>query len=117
MLMKQNIAKKWVKALRSGKYTQGKDYLKSEDGHCCLGVLCELAREEIPLRIEKLSEGTYFDDEMTVLPSNVKVWAGMRSSVGNFLPEVGLKSLAEKNDAGATFKEIADIIEERAKDL
>ena len=45
--MKAEIAKKWVKALRSGRYQQGKQALKvkSKRGitrHCCLGVLCEL---------------------------------------------------------------------------
>jgi hypothetical protein len=44
---------KWVEALKSGKYKQGKNYLrrgneKSADGpksHCCLGVLCEVVPE------------------------------------------------------------------------
>lgn len=34
--------KKWVKALRSGKYKQGQDALQSEKGYCCLGVACEI---------------------------------------------------------------------------
>ena len=35
--------KKWVKALRSGKYEQctGRLHLKG-DGYCCLGVLCDI---------------------------------------------------------------------------
>ncbi len=36
---------KWVEALRSGKYIQGNNYLKSEVNgvteHCCLGVAVE----------------------------------------------------------------------------
>lgn len=44
--MKNNIMKKWVKALRSGKYKQGtgtlKQYNRNEEAkHCCLGVLCQ----------------------------------------------------------------------------
>lgn len=30
--------KKWIEALRSGKYTQGQQRLRVEDRHCCLGV-------------------------------------------------------------------------------
>lgn len=34
--------KKWVEALRSGKYKQGQGYLYNEGLHCCLGVACEI---------------------------------------------------------------------------
>ena len=46
--MKPRIKARWIKALLSGDYTQGRNALKSStDGgktfkHCCLGVLCEL---------------------------------------------------------------------------
>lgn len=43
--MDTKIGRKWVKALRSGKYLQGKGKLESEDSppkYCCLGVLCEV---------------------------------------------------------------------------
>jgi len=50
--MKKEIAKKWVKALRSGKYKRGEGYLKqynkkNQVRHCCLGVLCELYNYEM----------------------------------------------------------------------
>lgn len=34
----EDFKKKWVEALRSGKYQQGKYYLKDGDTYCCLGV-------------------------------------------------------------------------------
>lgn len=38
--MKQAIKRKWITALRSGKFKQGKRRLKNTDGtFCCLGVL------------------------------------------------------------------------------
>ena len=40
--MKKEIADKWVEALRSGKYKQGKSALKKDDSFCCLGVLCDI---------------------------------------------------------------------------
>lgn len=46
--MKPELKKRWVKALRSGKYKQGKNYLRRQtpegDRYCCLGVLCEIER-------------------------------------------------------------------------
>jgi hypothetical protein len=32
----------WITALRSGRYQQGKGYLRSNNEYCCLGVLCEV---------------------------------------------------------------------------
>ena len=49
--MKTYWKRKWIAALRSGKYKQGKSFLKSRAkggkvySHCCLGVLCEVVRE------------------------------------------------------------------------
>jgi len=46
----EEIIKKWVNELRSGKYTQGQGALKKiyhkETQHCCLGVLGELIVDE-----------------------------------------------------------------------
>lgn len=36
------VKKKWLEALRSGEYQQTKGHLKDAEGHCCLGVLCEI---------------------------------------------------------------------------
>ncbi len=35
---------KWVAALRSGRYRQGKNWLSHGGRHCCLGVLCRVKR-------------------------------------------------------------------------
>lgn len=42
MKVSQKAIKKWVKALRSGKYTQTQSRLQDANGHCCLGVACDL---------------------------------------------------------------------------
>lgn len=34
--------KKWIEALRSGKYKQDKYQLQTSKGFCCLGVACDL---------------------------------------------------------------------------
>jgi hypothetical protein len=42
--MKRSLLNKWIIALESGKYPQGRDELKSDEGLCCMGVLCKVAR-------------------------------------------------------------------------
>ncbi len=41
--MDQTLIKKWIVALRSKKYQQCREQLKSEKGFCCLGVLCDIS--------------------------------------------------------------------------
>ena len=38
------VKRKWLAALRSGKYKQGDSlmYNKNDNSYCCLGVLCEI---------------------------------------------------------------------------
>jgi hypothetical protein len=38
----------WVEALESGAYEQDTGTLKTDLGYCCLGVLCEVAGQEMP---------------------------------------------------------------------
>ncbi len=111
----------WLEALRSGKYKQGKDALKIEgvDGivrHCCLGVLCEIAvRAGVSLLVQPRVMGygtiqTSFDEEPGTLPEAVRVWAGLEE-VNPTISREGNVSLAQLNDRGATFAEIAEHIE------
>src|SRR3990167_9242979 len=60
--MKKSYAMKWIAALRSGKYKQGKGALHQVDRsryhkYCCLGVLCEVVGVE-----RTLSSGGSFVD-------------------------------------------------------
>jgi hypothetical protein len=42
--MKQDIKEKWLTALRSGNYKQGRFVLRNPlDQYCCLGVLCDIS--------------------------------------------------------------------------
>ena len=108
-------AKKWVAALRSGKYKQGKNCLKdSTGGFCCLGVACELfVQEGNGLAVQ---EHTYsyerpvisFGGKVGSLPLIVMRWLGLSHPNGLFNGEA---SLVDFNDTGVPFKQIADIIE------
>ena len=80
--MKEDIAKKWVKALRSGKYKQCQKRLYDGEGYCCLGVLCKILGKEF-----KLMENCY-----AVVDDNENYFIGLPDSVRKF---VGLSGLSE----------------------
>ena len=104
--MNADVKALWVAALRSGDYTQAKRYLRTDDGHCCLGVLCEVA----------VAAGVYVPADwrgFTLLPDEVRGWAGLRTDSGeNVTIGTHRDYLPEHNDIhGATFAQIADAIE------
>jgi len=97
---------KWVKALRSGKYEQAKGVLHNGTGYCCLGVLCVVAGMT-PERDE--DEEFRFDGNRACAPEIATRFVGLRTNNGGY--KYGDHALTEKNDAGMTFNEIADLIE------
>jgi hypothetical protein len=46
--MNPEVKKKWLEALRSEEYTQGRGCLRRYDNYCCLGVLCDVYSKEHP---------------------------------------------------------------------
>ncbi len=122
--MKKLIAKKWVAALRSGKYDQAQGALHTVNGgFCCLGVLCDLYAKEKKIRNgwgvnTESPEVKEIFGENQVLPDQVKEWAGLNSDDGKLLAVKTItSSLAQENDNGSSFSKIADMIEEHVKDL
>lgn len=136
--------KKWVKALRSGKFKQGRGTLKQYNSkgvaqHCCLGVLCELYNDTMKKNKKKtLTEKVYDNDsdfshgycrfggKKEDLPKEVKDWAGMKNHLGKFRSPNNYgdtymfnqeSCLADLNDIGKKFKTIADIIEQNYENL
>jgi hypothetical protein len=120
--MNPEIKKKWVKALRSGKYEQGRGNLKNSDGQfCCLGVLCDLYQQEhkdVEWK-DKWGRITMLD-HWSNLPWPVMVWSDMltlplfgKDQVSGFNKD--RVSLIDLNDGRGgsphSFKEIADVIE------
>ena len=117
--MKKEIADEWVKALPT--YTQGKNFLRKGDKFCCLGVLCDLAVKHgiIAEGQDRYHAGalSYGEEELAgTLPDEVRNWAGMKDPGGRLEPRADgatrpfRQSLAELNDAGHTFEDIAEII-------
>ncbi len=99
---------KWVKALRSGDYEQGRERLISEDKctYCCFGVSCIISGftkleiygySIIDRRLQEKNK-LAFDKIPSLLHDTDKYW-----KIINFL--------TEKNDAYVSFKDIANWIE------
>lgn len=128
--MNPEIRAQWTAALRSGEYQQTTGALRNGEGFCCMGVLCDIAvKQEIIDEPDKTGDGPVhvwysYDGAADVLPESVAVWAGLTAS-DNRNPSVayrddmqnprwarrGWVSLGELNDNGATFSQIADLVD------
>jgi hypothetical protein len=142
--MNELIAQKWVAALRSGDYKQGKGVLHNQDTntYCCLGVLCDLYVQENNNRdsyceqrmISDCSIVTCFGDSTGTLPEEVRTWSGINDDNGrlqynkpipgrdaSYYRDEEFCLLTSMNDGeydhDFTFAEIANIIEEQWRQL
>lgn len=118
--MNKEIAEKWTRALRSGKYSQGQSRLSDGSNFCCLGVLCDISgiAEWRPSDSQYDPTAKLYLGLAGSLPLKVVDWAGMRSSTGSiFEDEDGVMSLADMNDGGESFEAIANLIETKWKEL
>jgi hypothetical protein len=119
--MNPAIKAQWVAALRSGEYAQATGHLRRDAGFCCLGVLTDIA---VKAGVGKWVEGRdggfeYPDGEngvrYTLLPNGVACWAGLPTDDVGCGPTVDIAGfvtqLADHNDSGRTFAQIADAIE------
>lgn len=127
------VIKEWIAELRSGNYNQGIGKLKATGlvrdvkgvvcgvdgegikglGHCCLGVLCELAVEKgvIGPAVEGSVGAWIFDSNKYNAPTTVRNWAGLKRP-GDIGPlDFTTQDLMDMNDSKKTFEEIADFIE------
>ncbi len=133
VVMNPEVKAKWLAALRSGDYQQGRSALAQNGQYCCLGVLCELAVQEDVISKYTTDEATYygkdvsednwaFEGNSSYLPKAVAEWAGLfRGSDTNwgynysnpgFRVDGGEVKLSHLNDAGSSFQVIADKIEQ-----
>lgn len=109
--MYPEIKAKWVAALRSGKYQQGRGGLRNGDKFCCLGVLCDL---NDPDWVDTGDGEVYGYKLMPVFdmpPKSVYAWAGCDFSEAAVTIADRALTVADHNDEGRTFAEIADAIE------
>lgn len=142
--MQEDIKREWIDRLRSGKYHQGIGALRQSRGdivtHCCLGVLCEMAREASITSVVNnvLKPGTgihitvfggfmsYYEDALAqyATPSHFKTMSMLvpeyADTTASYLPQAVAKwagltnekqhELARLNDQLTPFDAIADHI-------
>lgn len=108
--MNPEIKQRWIEALPHYKQTTGA--LRREDRFCCLGVLCDLHSKETgtPWGEDWIGSNYGVNKNHSTLPSEVVEWSGL-SEPNPVIPGVD-RSLAELNDSGQTFAEIASLIKE-----
>lgn len=100
-MTREELLRRWVEALRSGAYEQGRKQLRAGDKFCCLGVLCDLSGKGAWNQAGRYTaEG---EASLMYAPLSVTSDAGMDFDAA--LP------YADMNDQGASFTAIADRIE------
>lgn len=104
--MNKEVKEKWLTALRSGEYKQGKQRLvvtnSDNQKYCCLGVLCDLYNKETGNK----TWGNNLD-----LPDEVVKWSGVKDSNPHITMGTESVTIAWYNDNSGDFLQIADIIE------
>lgn len=116
--MKEDIAKRWVEALRSSKYKQGKDQLQTSDNKfCCLGVLCDIVKDDVGGTWDGQTFRLDTTSETINLPEAVKQFTLMKSYTGSRKGKSSLIKLNDNRFNQYNFNRIADIIEKEWKDL
>lgn len=112
---------KWIEALESGEYKQGRSWLRNGGFYCCLGVLCEVGGL-VPY--DKGNGGFFVSGEFggahsQMLPSSFAKAAGLHDCYGGFerpIPTIGLgltrSTLVALNDRSpqVPFAEIAQYL-------
>lgn len=132
----KELVKKWVEALRSGKYKQGRKALRNKnDEFCCLGVLCDISKKDLGIDWEPEENGEFEAFEAYVMEKNGgvlpdRVWEYIGREATDYKVQISITNpklpdfiaknypsgdlyLATLNDTyGLSFEQIADIIEE-----
>lgn len=98
--MNTELKAEWLRRLRSGEYKQDKNYLRTDSGYCCLGVLADA----VP--------GVQWDKKdnwIACFPNDTYPWTGLIPY--NIVSSEVQSNCVAKNDAGETFAQIADWLE------
>lgn len=105
--MKKELRDAWVAALRSGEYEQTTETLESDGAYCCLGVLCVVAKIDIPPDANDLDYNDEGDEQGIYDLRALRDDCGL--GTGHDSPQIKLITMNDED--GKTFPEIADWIE------
>ena len=107
-------ARKWAKALRSGKYKQTTGTMQNADGYCPLGVACDLfiPKERLELTRSGFIRGNSPECNQSFAPWWLQLirYTKFNLEVVEFI-FIDLTIPCLNDDEGYTFDMIADIIE------
>lgn len=109
--MHRERVEKWITALRSGEYTQGRTFLNNNGSFCCLGVACEVAINSGLFVSKTKDSGRVFlyGRRSNMPPKAVRTFFGITNNQ--------MYRLADLNDQyRRTFNEIADYLEEELEE-
>lgn len=100
-----DVMKRWIKALRSGEYKQGRGCLRTDNNEfCCLGVLCDVVN---PNSWTLRADNRWTSDGKSAYPSESACW-----SAGISIVEA--PALSGMNDSDElSFVAIANYLEEK----
>lgn len=130
-MMNKN-AKKWIEDLRTTTVGQARSQLRRGDNYCCLGRACEISQlntwqaySNINPSESSYSYGDFIADHFGnsgTLPWPVMKWLGLRRGVTDCVnikalvedqcPLPRILSASSMNDAGDSFPQIADWLEQ-----
>lgn len=108
--MKAELKQKWIEALRSGEYKQGRMYLRdTSDRYCCLGVLVDVSGFQWGTTHKHAYQYGFHSDlgyrNCTGLNDQQQVELGIDYDTMN-------KLMGMNDGQGATFTEIANWIDQ-----
>ena len=108
IMLPTELKKKWVKALRSGEYDQGREALcsisRSGAQYCCLGVLYEVEHGENAWEMKP--EYCNVNDGELCAEGNSQVYGD------RYIGSSVVVQLSRNNDTGKSFDDLADWIDE-----
>jgi len=115
--MNKRVKALWIQALRSKEFKQGTFKLADRGRFCALGVLCEIAL----LHGVCTYDDEAYDGKQRRLSYNILRWANIAQKGEKFFDKREqevvvrvkgrLTTIAQLNDAGVSFNEIALVIE------
>lgn len=106
--MDAQLKAKWVEALRSNRYRQAEGNLREERSikrysYCCLGVLCHVMGSKWVNGVAVLGE--------TIMEAHGEAYLSFDALKLSGLDDASQRVLANMNDSGALFTDIAEHIE------
>jgi hypothetical protein len=99
---KASAVRRWISALKSGKYNQAQHGLRSSTGFCCLGVACDLY-DPAGWKKKSNSHAFTYKGRVGFIPESVARYFGIHGTDQSVL--------ANMNDSGVPFNKIALHIE------